>query len=1204
MSDINKDSGKQDNRNNYTDSRNEAVKNKVKEEQRERELDDKKNKEEKANKETLEKIKNNGKKEQTDSAQKSSYSSTSSVSTSQNRNPKVRQIYHTQENNELNIAKSQRNQQAATSYGQNVTDKQREYDEMMHKKSSNVVTNSSQSVDSGGVQRRSQNDLVKSILNVQNNTNNARKANGTTENYNSIISSNNRQPQRLSNIRANTKIRIVDNYKLKGRVGAGHAKYQERKMAGIKTIITNTVIDSRNEASSGIRKVMTAVGVMKIMPISVVKSSYKDQYKRYMLKRNDGAYLKKRNEYKRQLRDFKSGKIDRIDSKVKPTKLDKAIARGDFKQIKKYELLEINKTFAKHGVSVPLRSGQDITSICNRTIRYYNKKGREIPEDLKNALERGKQLGKADKIKGGVGRTLTNQLRQTTNMILRNGEGTRGAYIVINTASEVSRIVFKQIKNVQFATRIARNILRKNEVAAIKKYKEKIDKIQNNFTPWKTRKQKAKETKKIDSLRDKIGKRQAKINKREDKLNKKQGKKESRAKKRRDRKLKRRNALRLRIANSKIGKFASKIRSKFAFIGKFGRGIGKIGRTGASVVRFVTNPLDAIKNLVAKVIKFITDKVLNIKQFLVVGAGILVGVYLILILIVYIIQLICALFDFSLTDNKTIMTHELYKLYQSDIEYISERYGESGYTLSFEDVRDEDAYQEQYESSGNEQNSDEDTLWFQSTNGAEICSMAYVNFDMDLEEYETKVIVDYVTELYYGSHEITGTDYGSSGTITLKSYYFNSLFTRGHGEGEPWTQGSAKLHSPENIQQGSYGGLNDVQQEVYNYLSEKGYENIAIAAVFGNIQGESGFNVGQSEYKGGGYGLFQFTYKPLKNGYFNWIMEENKEDTARSQVEYYESIFGSGWSGAFNECTGKTSVVIMPSLENTSIDNYHAHSKTKFTLDDFKKWNKNSNLAEELVADYKSKGNHSDASNNNMTGTEVTNYLNSLSEEEKAVAYATLLFTRVCEKPGTYPCVPLNYMNWISNRVKPAIEFYHRMSGGFSGEKRESLTYEEVSSNPCYNESGSNPYKGDYGLDKNNGARGGNCTAYAWGRRAEMEGGNTYINSEGTHNACNWYRYEAKKGIYLTGTSRPEVGAIVCWHYSDCGYNSAGHVAVIEEIRDDGIIITSNSGYGSRSGIPKLFYTETFNGEEDLKTHHNSGYYVFEGYIYITKKNQ
>ena len=67
MSDMNKDSGKQDNRNNYTDSRNEAVKNKVKEEQRERELDEKKNKEEKANKETLEKIKNNEKREQTES---------------------------------------------------------------------------------------------------------------------------------------------------------------------------------------------------------------------------------------------------------------------------------------------------------------------------------------------------------------------------------------------------------------------------------------------------------------------------------------------------------------------------------------------------------------------------------------------------------------------------------------------------------------------------------------------------------------------------------------------------------------------------------------------------------------------------------------------------------------------------------------------------------------------------------------------------------------------------------------------------------------------------------------------------------------------------------------------------------------------------------------------------------------------------------
>ena len=36
---------------------------------------------------------------------------------------------------------------------------------------------------------------------------------------------------------------------------------------------------------------------------------------------------------------------------------------------------------------------------------------------------------------------------------------------------------------------------------------------------------------------------------------------------------------------------------------------------------------------------------------------------------------------------------------------------------------------------------------------------------------------------------------------------------------------------------------------------------------------------------------------------------------------------------------------------------------------------------------------------------------------------------------------------------------------------------------------------GDNGLDKNNGDRGGNCTAYAWGRRAEME---NLVSEDGT----------------------------------------------------------------------------------------------------------
>ena len=58
----------------------------------------------------------------------------------------------------------------------------------------------------------------------------------------------------------------------------------------------------------------------------------------------------------------------------------------------------------------------------------------------------------------------------------------------------------------------------------------------------------------------------------------------------------------------------------------------------------------------------------------------------------------------------------------------------------------------------------------------------------------------------------------------------------------------------------------------------------------------------------------------------------------------------------------------------------------------------------------------------------------------------------------------------------------------------------------------------------------------------------------------------------------------------------------MESIDADGTITTSNSAYGSHTGIPNLFYTETFTSEQDLKTHHNSSFYRFNGYIFIEKK--
>lgn len=78
-----------------------------------------------------------------------------------------------------------------------------------------------------------------------------------------------------------------------------------------------------------------------------------------------------------------------------------------------------------------------------------------------------------------------------------------------------------------------------------------------------------------------------------------------------------------------------------------------------------------------------------------------------------------------------------------------------------------------------------------------------------------------------------------------------------------------------------------------------------------------------------------------------------------------------------------------------------------------------------------------------------------------------------------------------------------------------------------------------------------NCTWYAYGRFAEILGKRPALP---TGNADQWYRTCT---AYKKGRT-PKVGAVVCWRYSN---GSFGHVAVVEEIKSNGDIVTSNSGW-------------------------------------------
>lgn len=110
-----------------------------------------------------------------------------------------------------------------------------------------------------------------------------------------------------------------------------------------------------------------------------------------------------------------------------------------------------------------------------------------------------------------------------------------------------------------------------------------------------------------------------------------------------------------------------------------------------------------------------------------------------------------------------------------------------------------------------------------------------------------------------------------------------------------------------------------------------------------------------------------------------------------------------------------------------------------------------------------------------------------------------------------------------------------------------------------------------------------NCVGFSWGRWYELLGSAPKLSK---NNAERWYDWADG---YTRGKT-PKLGAIACWKQGivdAAGKDGAGHVAVVEQINQDGTIITSNSSYGGRR-----FFTET------LKPPYVRAGFQFQGFIY------
>lgn len=131
------------------------------------------------------------------------------------------------------------------------------------------------------------------------------------------------------------------------------------------------------------------------------------------------------------------------------------------------------------------------------------------------------------------------------------------------------------------------------------------------------------------------------------------------------------------------------------------------------------------------------------------------------------------------------------------------------------------------------------------------------------------------------------------------------------------------------------------------------------------------------------------------------------------------------------------------------------------------------------------------------------------------------------------------------------------------------------------------PFYNDNSLSAFNGTANAmpNCTAYAFARTAELSyptnvRDNVLFARKGADNAKAWYSTTLwKKG------SVPKPGSIACWD------GELGHVAVVEEVLDDGSVLVSQSNFGGSFFETKEYSCKVGEVTEGVGL-------VFQGYIY------
>lgn len=252
------------------------------------------------------------------------------------------------------------------------------------------------------------------------------------------------------------------------------------------------------------------------------------------------------------------------------------------------------------------------------------------------------------------------------------------------------------------------------------------------------------------------------------------------------------------------------------------------------------SPVRVLGNVVGKAFvvlsNFVTISIQIVMIMLLLGVGILLLVYIITTLI----SSLLALFDFTANEEEIKMAalEQIQESYTQQMESLQrETSGFRKVTYNYVDIKTESSYAENEPEYG----------FTETTNSAEMLSMASVYFDFDLESAGKRKVKEYLRKLYNGSHvpsiithvytyvDENGDPYTvTDAEVTLTTYYFDELF--------------------ECSLQDNFGTLSgtEISEQVWNYFRSAGFTEEATAGIMGNLMAESGMD--PTEIQNGGAG--------------------------------------------------------------------------------------------------------------------------------------------------------------------------------------------------------------------------------------------------------------------------------------------------------------------------------------------------------------